>query len=110
MKRLALSTAAALALTMGLTSATSAYDWMNLGVANNDVYAATTRLPLVQINDCTGACDCNNGCNLNCDDCCDCIGNWYDNTLLFVASDAWTNFGDAVGAASPFGSARVAGN
>lgn len=46
-------------------------------------------------------------------DCCEqpCIGNWRDNTVVFAATDAWSNIGDGVIAlGSPFGAARTQGN
>jgi hypothetical protein len=89
MKRLALSLVAAVALAGGFSHTSSAYDWTTLS-GDQDVYASTTRLPLVAIGDCTG----DAGCMDSCDDCCDCIGNWYDNTLVFSAADGWRNAGD----------------
>jgi hypothetical protein len=91
MKRLALSLVAAIALAGGFSHTSSAYDWTILNGASEDVYASTTRLPLVAIGDCTG----DAGCFDACDDCgCDCVGNWYDNTLVFAAADGWRNAGD----------------
>lgn len=29
--------------------------------------------------------------------CCDCIGNWWDNTVVFVAGDSWKGFGETPG-------------
>src|SRR5262245_23029646 len=94
MTRLIRSIATALALTLSLSSAASAYDWKILG-GDQDVYASTTRLPLVAVGDDDGDIAADGACVEACDDCCcDCIGNWYDNTAVFVASDAWKGIGD----------------
>jgi hypothetical protein len=71
MKRLALSLVAAVALMGGLRSTASAYDHFTSGMAQ-DVYASTTQLPLVAINDCSGYAGCDGACD-SCD-CCDCCG------------------------------------
>jgi hypothetical protein len=34
------------------------------------------------------SCGCNDACG------CDCIGNWWDNTVIFVAGDAWKGLGE----------------
>lgn len=55
-----------------------------------------------------GCGDCTDSCA---NACCDpCLGTWQDNTILFAATDAWSNLGDGVAAASPFGLTRVQAN
>lgn len=39
-----------------------------------------------------------------------CVGNWRDNTVVFLASDAWTNIGDTATAGNAFGQSRVQSN
>jgi hypothetical protein len=65
MKRLALGLVAAVALVGGFGKKCWAFDWTMPG-ANQDVYASTTRLPLVAIGDCAADCACDDFC---CDSC-----------------------------------------
>ena len=39
---------------------------------------------------------CDNGCDSGCDGycACDCIGNWWDNTTIFLAGDGWKGVGE----------------
>src|SRR5262245_21942839 len=90
MTRLALSLLTAIALTSSFSNSSSAYDWTTLS-GDQDVYASTTRLPLVAIGDCAG----DAGCYDACDDCgCGCIGNWFDNTYVWAGGDAYKSIGD----------------
>jgi hypothetical protein len=88
-----------------------------------DVAAASAAMPaqdgwIVRGQTCAtmGGCDDAGTCGAaahcdDCDDCCDdCIGNWRDNTVVFLASDAWSNIGDSVSAGNAFGSVRTQGN
>jgi hypothetical protein len=101
MKRLALSLVAAIALAGGFTSSSSAFDWTTRG-SDQDVYTATTRLPLVAIGGCEGeagcleACDGAAGCMDDCDDGCGCIGNWLDNTYVWGGGDVYKSLGDRI--------------
>ena len=81
MKRLVLSLVAAVALVGGQSSTASAYDHFASGMAQ-DVYASTTQLPLVAINDCTGYAGCDTGCD-SCGDCCS-GGCYFEVEFLFL--------------------------
>ena len=51
MPRLALSIVAVLVLSAALSQGASAYDWLRPGTGQNNVYTATTKLPLIAISD-----------------------------------------------------------
>lgn len=74
MIRLTLSSAAALALTLGLGSVASATDWLMANSGRDEVYTSTTQLPIVAIDGCNGGCNGNCGACDGCGDCGDCDG------------------------------------
>jgi hypothetical protein len=84
MKRLVLSLVAAVAVVGGLSSAAAAYDPFTLGLAQ-DADAYSTRLPLIEINDCTGDFACDSAGDY-CGDCCDCCsaGVYFEMELLLL--------------------------